>query len=113
VLRNVVINLWAALLAAALFVLFICITALNITHATIVMAASVAFLAFASQIVGYFGTAPAQRTLPRKLALVLGLAAVGVSAWIGVNAIDWGNLPACSEGVRPGQPCSNGGFIVR
>jgi hypothetical protein len=55
-LRNVVINLWVTLLAAVLFVLFICITALDMSHATIVMAASVAGLAALSQIAGYLGT---------------------------------------------------------
>jgi hypothetical protein len=83
---------------------------LTITHTTVIMAASVAVLAAASQIVGYWATPPAQRTLRRTVALGLGLLAVCVSLMIGANAIDWGNLSDCSEGL-PG-PCSNGGEVA-
>jgi hypothetical protein len=83
---------------------------LHITDTTVIMALIVAVLAGASQIAGYRSTALAQRTLLRKLALGLGLAAVGVSLVIGWNAINWGDLPDCSEGL-PG-PCSNGGEVA-
>jgi hypothetical protein len=82
---------------------------LHITDTTVIMAMIVAVLAGASQIAGYRSTAPAQRTPLRTVALGLGLAAVYVSVVIGWNAINWGNLPACSEGL-PG-PCSNGGAV--
>ena len=71
----------------------------------------IAVLAAAPLLLDYFATPPAQRSLRRTVAVGLGLLAVCV-AWIGPTAIDWENLPACSE-VQPGQPCSNGGFIVR
>jgi hypothetical protein len=83
---------------------------LTITDATIAWAGGVAILAAASQVAGYYSTAPQQRTLLRKAALGLGLAAVGVSAWIGANAIDWGNLPTSSG--APGTPYSNGGEVA-
>lgn len=86
---------------------------LLITNSTVIMAVSVACLAGGSQIVGYWATPPAQRTLRRTVAFGLGLAAVYVSLVIGANAINWGNLPLCSEqGLRPDQPCSNGGLVA-
>jgi hypothetical protein len=83
---------------------------LHITDTTVIMALIVAVLAGASQIAGYRSTALAQRTPLRKLALGLGLAAVGVSLVIGWNAINWGDLPDCSEGLP--VPCSNGGEVA-
>ena len=83
---------------------------LTITNATVAWAGGVAILASASQIVGYWATPPAQRTRRRTVALGLGLAAAYVSLVIGWNAINWGNLPDCSEGL-PG-PCSDGGGVA-
>jgi hypothetical protein len=83
---------------------------LTITNTTIARAGGVAILAAASQTVGYYSTAPAQRTSRRTVALGLGLAAAYVSLVIGWNAIDWGNLPTSSG--APGTPYSNGGEVA-